>query len=71
MKIEWGNPYTHEEHVRESAPASDVRCTGRCDWCGQTPRTLYNYDRQRRTGGGQAWVCNRECARAYEGNNGQ
>jgi len=60
-----GNPYTHEEHRRESRPGREIK--GGCDWCGQAPRTLYNYDQQYRTGGGLAWVCNRGCSENYRG----
>ena len=56
-KITWGNPYTHEEHSRESSPANGDTC----DWCGQRKRTLYKYDNSR------GWFCNKECHKAYYG----
>ena len=52
-----GNPYTHEEHIRESKSNADRRAG--CDWCGSTPRVLYQYDRFR------GWFCNLTCFRPY------
>ena len=61
--IEHGNPYTHAEATRESTAGN-----GRtCDWCGQAKRVLFNFNRQRRTGGGLAWVCNKGCSQSYAG----
>ncbi len=64
---EWGNPYTHEEHsrtcyARAEAPADN------CDWCGQKPKRLYNYDGWRVGTLGHsrpAVYCNRQCHNAY------
>ena len=55
-KVEWGNPYTHEEHSRTSYSKEDIllnrvstRCFGReknCEWCGQLNRHggLFEYN---------------------------
>jgi hypothetical protein len=33
-KIEWGNPYTHEEHSRTSWAAEELGEHETCEWCG-------------------------------------
>jgi len=60
-KMEWGNPYSHEEHSRESLPKSEWISEGvdSCDWCGSEPRTLFKYD------GTDGWFCNKDCWDAY------
>lgn len=55
-KIEWGSPYTHEEHVRESHYHPRE---AECDWCGQKRKTLYSYENM----SGQ--FCNKDCWRSY------
>lgn len=56
-KREWGNPYTHEEHSRESIPGREHPCG--CDWCGQKRRVLFRYDRRK------GWFCNLECHNSF------
>jgi hypothetical protein len=60
--IEWGNPYTHEEHRRESIPGKDKPGGGGCDWCGRKRRTLFQYD------GRTGWFCDKGCYHAYHFN---
>ena len=52
-KVEWGNPYTHEEHSRTSYSKEDMKChnfppysAGTCEWCGQLNRHggLFEYN---------------------------
>ena len=63
--IEHGNPYTHEEHIRESKPGRIVNYSGvhignhTCGWCGSAPRVVYQYDRTK------GWFCNQQCHQAY------
>jgi hypothetical protein len=62
--LEWGNPFTHEEHKRITYSKSDARYQerqGRCNWCGQVRRRLYAYD------GHEGLFCNRTCFRDYYG----
>ena len=33
-RIEWGNPYSHEEHCRNSYPSDELRQDETCAWCG-------------------------------------
>ena len=47
-----GNPYTHEEHKRESKVNYN---RDECPWCGQKPKYLYQYDNSR------GWFCNKGC----------
>lgn len=56
-----GNPFTHEEHSRESRSAKDMGAhdTQSCAWCGQPRRALYRYD------GTRGYFCNLSCWRAY------
>lgn len=56
-KISWGNPYTHEEHMRESYKNID-RLKG-CAWCGNKPKTLYTYDNNK------TLFCNKNCRHDY------
>ena len=37
-----GNPYTHEEHERETKANTDHKHD--CEWCGQKPNRLYKYE---------------------------
>ena len=53
----WGNPYTHEEHERESLANTSRKHS--CDWCGRTPRVLYKYNRKK------GWFCGKGCFSAY------
>jgi hypothetical protein len=55
----YGNPFTHEQHRRVSRPGS-TKASG-CDWCGQNPKSLFNYDYSR------GWFCNKECHHSYHG----
>jgi len=56
-KRSWGNPYTHEEHERETM--TNTTKAHRCDWCGQKPKRLYKYDNTR------GWFCNKGCWKDY------
>jgi hypothetical protein len=64
----WGNPFTHEEHWRETLSNADQ--TGTCTWCGQRPARLYRYGSGRFFAARERPVrafCNRSCAESYEG----
>ena len=45
-KVEWGNPYTHEEHSRTSYSKKDLGVRENCEWCGQLNRHggLFEYN---------------------------
>ena len=66
-----GNPFTHSEETRTSMPGHEHY--GGCDWCGQTPRTLYVYgaapgtigDRPRYSSLTYRAFCNKGCARSF------
>lgn len=49
-----GNPYSHEEHSRES-----LGHPGECDWCGQERKNLYKFDDTK------GWFCNKGCWRSF------
>ncbi len=54
-RIDWGIPYTHGYHTRKGLAGK-----GRaCNWCGKTPRVLYQYD------GEKEEFCNKECRSSY------
>jgi hypothetical protein len=54
-----GNPFSHRHHRRVSRPGSSKPMG--CDWCGQKPRVLYNYDYA------QHWFCNKTCQQSCHG----
>lgn len=61
-KIITGNPYTHEEHCRESVNAKSLGVSQdvmNCSWCGQNRKTLYIYD------GRKGEFCSRDCFNNY------
>ena len=54
----WGNPYTQEEHTRETVKAADRHQNG-CSWCGNEKNVLYRYD------GRKGLFCNKGCYKDY------
>ena len=56
-KLDWGNPYTHEEHERVCINNNDAEHS--CDWCGREMKKLYIYDKTK----GQ--FCNKDCWESY------
>lgn len=60
-RITKGNPYTHWEETRESWNNSGGERD--CFWCGQRPRTLYEYNDSSENG--RKLYCNKDCYNAY------
>jgi len=52
-----GNPFTHPEEKRESWV--NIGDSYSCNWCGQSPKTLYKYNDTR------GWFCNKKCWNGY------
>lgn len=61
-KMEWGNPYTHEEYSRTSYCKDELFKDQTCEWCGH--RNSYNglfaYN------GSEELFCSKECYRIYQ-----
>ena len=60
-KVEWGNPYTHEEHSRVSWSWEELHVDDTCNWCGNRNRYngLFSYN-----GDGELF-CSKSCYETY------
>jgi len=59
--IEWGNPYTHEEHSRTSYHWHELNDNTTCAWCGNRNgyNGLFEYDHSDKL------FCSKECHNIY------
>lgn len=60
-KIEWGNPYTHEEYSRTTYSKKDLHPKETCHWCGNRNRFggLFSYNCSPKK------FCSKECHKIY------
>lgn len=59
--IEWGNPYTHEQHSRTSYHRNELNWQTTCEWCGTLNGHggLFEYDKSGKL------FCSKQCHNIY------